>query len=100
MVILTVTFVGGWYVNQLAESKRNKRIVLAQRDIIASYSILKKDVEQALKALAGNQPAEGKVNEAKFLLDRINENLEKMNEYVIKWVKIINKYDINNILKK
>jgi hypothetical protein len=60
-------------------------------------------VDLALKNFDGNNFSEGKINEIQFLLKRIRENLEKMNEYVTKGVKIIGKYDIitkiDNMLK-
>ena len=103
VIILLIGFVGGWYGSKLAEIKRYRRILISQRDIIASYNILKNDVDKALKNLSSEKIKEGKINETKFFLKRISENLEKMNKYVVKGVNIISKYDIinkiNNILK-
>lgn len=96
VIILLAGFVGGWYINKIAEIKRYRRILMCQRDIIASYNVLKKDVQRALKNLSGA--------ETEFLLKRINENLEKMNKYVLKGITIIGKYDIvkkaENFFKK
>jgi hypothetical protein len=103
VIILLIGFVGGWYLNKLAEIKRYRRILISERDIASSYNILKNDVDLALKNFDGNNFSEGKINEIQFLLKRIRENLEKMNEYVTKGVKIIGKYDIitkiDNMLK-
>ena len=94
VIILLIGFVGGWYINKIAEIKRYRRILISERDISASYNILKNDVDLALQHLASGETDEGKINDIKFLLKRVNENLEKMNKYIIKGVKIISKYDI------
>lgn len=94
VIILLAGFVGGWYINKIAEIKRYRRILISQRDIIASYSVLKKDVDKALKNLSGGVTEEQNISEVEFLLKRISENLEKMNTYVVKGVNIIGKYDI------
>jgi hypothetical protein len=86
VVILTAGFVGGWYINKLAELKRVRRILISQRDIISSYNVLKNDVDKALKS--------SNSAETNFLLQRISGNLEKMNKYVAQGVSIIGKYDI------
>ena len=103
VIILLVGFVAGWYASKLAEIKRYRRILISQRDIIASYNILKNDVVWALKNLSDDQIEERKISETRFFLKRISENLEKMNKYVVKGVNIISKYDIinkiENILK-
>lgn len=96
VIVLTVAFVGGWYFSKWAEKKRFRRILMSQRDTVASYNIIKKDTEKALKALYGREFGDGKINEMEFLLRRIDDNLEKMNKYVVEGIKIIGKYDIIN----
>jgi len=103
VVLLLAGFVGGWYINKLAEVKRYRRIIISQRDIISSYGVLKNDVNRALKTLGEEKEQDWKITEAEFLLKRINENLEKMDKYVVKGVNIISNYDIirkiDNLLK-
>jgi len=94
VIILLAGFVGGWYINKLAEIKRYRRILMSQRDIVSSYNVLKSDVGNAIKSLNGEKITAGKINEAKFLLARAGDNLEKMNKYVIKGINVISKYDI------
>jgi len=94
VIILLIGFVGGWYVNKLAEIKRYRRILISERDIISSYNILKKDVDLASRHLEDRKVDEGKINEIQFLLKRLGDNLEKMNKYVVKGVKVIGNYDI------
>ena len=103
VIILLIGFVGGWYINKLAEIKRYRRILISERDIASSYNILKSDVDLALKHLSGGELDEGKLNDIKFLLKRVSVNLEKMNTYIVKGVTIISDYDVitklENILK-
>lgn len=96
VIILLIAFVSGWYASKLAEIKRYRRVLISQRDMAASYDVLKNDVSQALKNLTGEEMKEGKTNETIFFLRRISENLEKMNKYLVKGIKIISKYDIIN----
>jgi hypothetical protein len=100
VVILLVGFVGGWYINKLAEVKRYRRILMSQRDIVASYNVLKNDVDKAMKNLTDNKTEQWKVSETDFLLKRINDNLEKMNKYVVQGVNTIGKYDIISKISK
>lgn len=96
VIVLLAGFVGGWYINKLAGFKRYRRILISQRDIAASYNLLKNDVDKALKNLAGDKPEDWKINETGFLLKRASDNLEKMKKYIAKGVNAIGKYDIIN----
>ena len=100
VIILLFGFVGGWYFSKWEENKRYRRILMSQRDAIASYNVIKKDAERALKNLYSKDFSEGRVNEMEFFLKRINDNLEKMNKYVVAGIKIISKYDIMNKIYK
>lgn len=100
VIVLLVAFVSGWYLSKWAENKRYRRILMSQRDTIASYNVIKKDTKEALKSIAGKEFGEGKINEIKFFLERIDDNLEKMNKYVVDGIKVIGKYDIINKIYK
>ncbi|OGZ79107.1 MAG: hypothetical protein A2528_01260 [Candidatus Staskawiczbacteria bacterium RIFOXYD2_FULL_37_9] len=94
VVGLTVAFVIGWYLSRRAEIKRYRRILLSKRDVESSYNLIKKDINSALKNISGDTLSEGRINEIKHLLMRVDENIEKMNKYVAQGIKIIGKYDI------
>jgi hypothetical protein len=96
VIILLFSFVSILYINKAAEIKRYRRILACQRDIIASYNILKSDVDRAKKDLNDGKIGEQKINEMKFFLNRVSDNLEKMNKYVVQGVNVIGKYDIIN----
>ncbi|MFH1967942.1 MAG: hypothetical protein ABIJ84_00980 [bacterium] len=94
VAILTFAFTAGWYVSKWAEGKRYRRILLSERDVASSYSVIKNDVLRALKSISEVEPAFSKASEVKFLLERVVDNLEKMNKYVTQSVRKIGKYDI------
>ena len=94
VIVLLFAFVGGWYISKSAENKRYRRILSSQRDIIASYNVLKKDVDKAIKNLSGEKEEDWRIHEVKYLLENISGNLEKMNKYVLKGVNVIGNYDI------
>ncbi|KKQ23545.1 MAG: hypothetical protein US35_C0003G0003 [Parcubacteria group bacterium GW2011_GWA2_37_10] len=100
VVILLVAFISGWYLSKWAENKRYRRILMSQRDTIAAYNVIKKDTKEALKSISGKEFGEGKINELEFFLRRIDDNLEKMNKYVVGGINVIGKYDIINKIYK
>jgi len=94
VIILLICFLLIWYISKLSEIKRYRRILSCQRDIISSYKILKDDVDAVLKDLSAEKVGPAKINDAKFFLERIVRNLDKINKYVLQGVKVIGKYDI------
>lgn len=100
VVVLLSAFIFGWYVSKYMENKRYRRILMSQRDTVASYNVIKKDTEKALRIIHNKDFSEGRMTEIEFLLNRTNENLEKMNKYVVEGIKIIGKYDIMSKIYK
>jgi hypothetical protein len=94
VIILLSCFLCIWYASKSAEVKRYRRILSSQRDIISSYNILKKDIDEAIDNLKGDKKEDWKIYEVKFLLGRISGNLEKMNKYVVYGISVIGKYDV------
>ena len=94
LVFFLIIFTAGWFIRRSAQEKRYRRILMSQRDAVASYNVIKTDVEKGLKSLAEKRFDEASANEIEFLLKHINENLEKMNKYVVSGIKSIGKYDI------
>ncbi len=100
VLILTAVFVSGWYLSKRAEIKRYQRILITERDIASSYQIMKNDVQKALKKMSGGELDEGATREVEFLLEKTNDNLEKMNKYITKGINILRKYDIISKIDK
>ena len=94
VVLLTGAFTMIWYLSRQGEVKRYRRILLCQRDLASSYNVIKSDVLAAMRNYSIGPMDEAKVNEVKFLLERIDVNLEKMNKYVVQGIKVISNYDI------
>jgi len=90
-----------WYYGKATEKKRYSRIIISQRDIISSYNIFKNYVFRGVQVISDAKPETWKISEIKFILDRMSENLEKMNIYVVKGIDNIGRYDfINKLYKK
>ncbi len=94
VIILLAGFLAIWYASKSAEVKRYRRILASQNDIVASYNVLKKDVDEAMHGLSAESEKDWRVHEVKYLLERISVNLEKVNKYVLQGVGVIGKYDI------
>jgi hypothetical protein len=103
VIFLVGLFLIIWYTSKSAEVKRYRRILSSQRDLVSSYNLLKNDIDVAIKDLSGNKIGVGRINDAKFFLERASKNIEKINKYVLQGIKVIGKYDIvsklDNILK-
>lgn len=103
VVVLLLIFIVGWYFSKILDVKRYRRILVSQRDIKASYKIFRNDVERVLKIIEDSKVDASEMNAMKFYLNRVRENLEKMNSYVVKGVELIASYNvvskIDNFLK-
>ena len=99
VIILLLSFLIGWYASKLAQIKRYRRIAISHRDITSYYNIINNDVVKAMKNLSADKMEEGKISETVFLLKNIKENLDKLNKYGLKGIKVIGKYDIINKLE-
>ncbi len=100
IIFFLIIFVSGWYLSKFTEEKRFRRILMSQRDLAASYNVMKKDVSRAQKLLFDQKVDSAEANEMEFILSRLDQNLEKMNKYVVGGVKTIGKYDVLSKLNK
>lgn len=80
----------GWYVGVKGKEKRRRRIFIAERDILASFGILKKDVDGLLKKYnGGDTVSEQGAREMKSVLKRIAETIDENQQYVVQNVEEI-----------
>lgn len=100
VVLLLASFLAIWYASKSSEIKRYKRILASQSDIIASYNILKKDLDRAMSNLDNNSDPEWRLGEIKFHLTNLKESLEKMNKYVTQGINVIGEYDVVSKIDK
>lgn len=94
VIFLTTVFLVIWYLSKRAEVRRCRRILISERDIASAYEVMKNDAQTALAKISSGKSDGTTIRETEFLLERINENLEKMNKYITKGINILSKYDI------
>ena len=90
ILLLLIGFVGGWLTVRLAKTQRSRKVVVAQRDIVTVFSIVKKDLDKILESYHDKKIDEREASEIEFLLKRININIEKMQQYLLENIKEIN----------
>jgi hypothetical protein len=86
LIIVIGGYIIGWYSNRLMSKQRERKILVSSRDVSASFNVIRTDVEDAISA-AGK---EKKNSEMVTILNRMNENIDKMEKYVITGIKEIN----------
>jgi hypothetical protein len=87
LVILVATYSIGWYSSRLISGQRDRKILISQRDVSASFNVIKRDVDKAI-AHWDDKKLEGyEITEIEFLLKHINKNIEKLQKYIISGIK-------------
>ena len=90
IIIFGGAFLGGWYVRRTAASQRERRILIAERDVNSALVNIKADVEKMIREHKGNgqleESIETKVN---FLLKKINDSITKNKSYILENIEEI-----------
>ena len=89
IIIFIGAFVTGWYTNRSAKEQRGRKVLIAQRDVVNAYAVIKKDIDKMLGSYNNGIITEDEVGEIKFLLKRISTNVTKMQKYVVQNIKEI-----------
>jgi len=89
IIILIGSYVFGWYSNKLINNQRQRRIVISQRDVAASFNVIKKDIEKAINHWDDGKLEGFEITEVEFLLKHIDENIDKLQKYIISGIKDI-----------
>jgi len=90
IMIFVVAFIMGFFSNRLARRQRGNRVIIAERDVVAAFNTIKKDLELVLKNYINKQPTEQEVATAETVLKRATGNIEKMRKYIVENIKEIN----------
>lgn len=90
LALFIITFFGGWYIRHLAATQRERRIVIAARDVNAILTNIKGDIEKVME----KAKADGKANknfeaEINFILDKVDQYITKSKNYVIEDIEEI-----------
>lgn len=89
IIILIVAFIAGWYTNRLAKEQRGRKALIAERDVVNAYAIIKNDVDEMVKNYADGVISEDEASKMRFLLKRISNNVAKMQKYILQNIKEI-----------
>jgi len=89
VIVLVLGYAIGWYSNRMATGQRQRKILISQRDVSASFNVIKRDVEKALKTWDDGKLEPYEITQIEFLLKNINENIEKLQKYIISGIKDI-----------
>lgn len=89
LIILISSYAVGWYSNKLIAGQRERKILISQRDVSSSFNVIKRDVEKAIKSWDNKKIDDYEVPEIYFLLNHMNENIEKLQKYIISGIKDI-----------
>jgi len=89
LAIMALGMAGGWYLERLARAQRGRRVIIAERDVNVVFGLIKKDIDAVLKKYGDGIDARGQA-EAKFLLQRLSTNLDKLHRYLSENIEEIN----------
>jgi hypothetical protein len=83
VLILLIGFASGYVYNRLQSKQRDRKIIIAVRDVNTFFDLIKKDVDAISEIYKGGQALdETQSSEASHFLARISENLVKMRRYM------------------
>ena len=100
IILLSGVFLG-WILGIFTKEQRERKSVIAQRDITSVLSLIKKDVSKALSKFADKKIDETEANEIEFLLKHCDETINKTQKYILENIEEINKDQVSlkNIFK-
>lgn len=79
----------GWYVGLRERQQRQRRIIIAERDIQASFATIKKEIDTLLRKYSDEEITEQEAVEMKQVLKRVAETIEKDQQYVVQNIEEI-----------
>ncbi len=81
--ILFVAFGAGWFGYYKWKAQLDRKVVIAQRDIVNIFDNLENDINELLKNYADGNPDEAHLIQMKTTLKSMKEDLEKSRSYVV-----------------
>lgn len=89
VVIMAGGFGVGWRFQMLSKAQRSRKVTIAARDVNVVFGLIKKDVDAVLEKYKEGLD-ETEFEETKFLLQRLNTNLDKLRKYLSQNIEEIN----------
>ncbi|MFA5932252.1 MAG: hypothetical protein WC793_02645 [Candidatus Paceibacterota bacterium] len=91
IVILLGAFGAGYFTYYKWRRKLEKRVTIAERDVLNIFDGLRNDLDKLLKDTADCKFSESEIAETEYTLKKMKENLEKSRRYVVDNISEINK---------
>jgi hypothetical protein len=88
VLILLIGFGAGFFLVKLAKAQQGRKALIAQRDIVFSFRDIAKYADQILKLYTDGEVTQNEIQEIKFLVGKIKEELDK-GHYILKGVEEI-----------
>lgn len=93
VALLTIILIGSFFLGRYlfvrVEKQINRKTILSERDVVASYNVIKKDIERMSKIINNGKIKEGNINELRVRLKRVEDNIDELEKYIIKGIKEI-----------
>lgn len=89
IAILIFGFAIGFVFYHLWRTQLGRRVTIAERDVASVLDLVQKDIENIADKFEDGAMTKRKKDEAKFLIKRTAENIEKMEKYVLENIKQI-----------
>lgn len=81
--LLLISFFAGWYARLLTKKQRGRKITIVGRETAALLNLIKKDLNRIMKNYGNGKLEKREAEEIKQLLKKMEENLDKMQKYVV-----------------
>ncbi len=91
IVLLLIGGGGTWKLLRLQSQQKERKAIIAQRDIANAVTIMKKDIDSILAKYSDDRIDETEISEIRYLAKKIGENLDKARKYIVEDVGDINK---------
>ena len=90
--IVAALFLGvviGWYLQVVQRQRRRRHVIIVERDIQASFGVLKKDIETLLQKYKNGKLTLTDARDMRVMLERMGKAIEKTTQYIIENVEEI-----------
>lgn len=91
IALLIIAFLAGWYGYNNWRKQLDRRVTIAQRDVINIFDNIDKDIDELIKEYTGANTDRSNLSQAKNILKNMKNNLDKTRGYVIDNIREIEK---------
>ena len=91
IIILLGSFGAGWQSNYRWKGQLERRVIIAQRDVINILESIKSDINKLLKNYTDGHLSHSDATEMEKVLKNMKSKLDKSNDYIVDNIKEINK---------